>query len=236
MKYSKPRPDQVIYTGPHNLYGVQSSTFRERDNQLSFGQIPHKSVPNKTQKAIQMSMKIPKNDGILHLANNTALNLVSAGLYQNRQQQTKAVKDNLKMRSAYDRQIEDLNETLQRLAREKAAHLSAKNSHKKKKKDKREHRKLEIIDDDEEVKRGKRKSRDRQARREASREQHQLSQAGAYAAHRIKEAQAHELAQQSRARTDILAQQPSGFSNETPEPQFRQPASALSIYSQGNPD
>lgn len=30
------------------------------------------------------------------------------------------VKDHLKIRSAYDRQIEDLNETLQRLAREKA--------------------------------------------------------------------------------------------------------------------
>ena len=39
------------------------------------------------------------------------------------------VKDHLKIRSTYDKQIEDLNETLQRLAREKAAHL--KRQHKK---------------------------------------------------------------------------------------------------------
>lgn len=42
------------------------------------------------------------------------------------------------MKTQYNKQMEDLNETLQRLAREKAAHLNQKTSKKKNKKDKKE--------------------------------------------------------------------------------------------------
>jgi hypothetical protein len=52
-------------------------------------------------------------------------------LKKNIKQEHHLVKDQNKIRSAYDRQIEDLNETLQRLAREKAANINQKKQNKR---------------------------------------------------------------------------------------------------------